>query len=412
MLDIIKRLYPMNRVLVGDDEDKAIKTISEYIPLKVIKIPSGTKCFTWKVPDRWEVRGATLIDQTTGKLVLDYKNNPLHLFVGSLPFEGVVTFDELDKHLRHKCLLSKNRNAVPYAYPYYILDWGFCLSENQYEKLNRKHKYKVSIKTTYKKGFLTIGESVVKGKTKNEILIIAHVDHPYQANDNLSAVAVAIKVAKEIKSQMPNHTVRFLFLPETIGSIVYVWKRMKTLGNVKAVIALDIVGNKNRVLIQRSLDENNYINYLWESSCKSLNLRYKMESFRGQIGSDELIFSDPEFNIPSVMVSTWPYSQYHTHLDKPEIIDEKTLVDIKKLCMKVIRNYDRNFVPIRRWVGPLMRDKIGWFMGKRPEDWHLELFGYKVDGKKSVIEIAKELGMDVDLALDYAHDLKARHLLE
>jgi len=412
MIDIIKKLYPINRVLVGDEEDGAIDIISEFIPLGLIKIPSGTKCFTWKIPDKWEVSAATLVDEVTGRLVADYKNNPLHLFVGSLPFEGIVTFTELDKHLRHKCFFSKNKNAIPYVFPYYNLDWGFCLSENQYKKLNRKHRYKVSIKVAYKKGYLTIGESVIKGKTKKEILVIAHVDHPYQANDNLSAVAVAIKVAQEIKSKKTNHTIRFLFLPETIGSIAYVARRIKNLKNIKAVLVIDILGNKNRILVQKTFDGKHPLNYACESSCRNLKLKHEILEFRELTGSDELIFNDPKINIPAVMITTWPYEEYHTHLDNPSIISKEALENGRRLILKIIRNFDRDFVPRREWVGPLMRGKIDWFLDKRPEDWQLELFGYMIDGKRSVVEIAQELKMDVELALNFAEDLKKRKLLK
>src|SRR6185369_8504452 len=101
---------------------------------------------------------------------------------------------------------------------------------------------------------------------------------------------------------------------------------------------------------------------------KSLNLEHEMAGFREYIGSDELIFSDPEFKIPSIMISTWPYKEYHTHLDNPEIIKEKSLEKVKSLTLKIITNFDRNFIPQRLWNGPLMRSKIGWFIGHQPED--------------------------------------------
>lgn len=410
MLNTIKKLYSMNRAIVSDGVEEAINILAKEIPLKITKIKTGTKCFTWKIPQKWEVEEAKLIDETTGKVVLDYKDNPLHLYVGSLPFEGILDFKELDKHLRHKPARSKNKNAIPYVFKYYELDWGFSLSENQYKRLNKKHKFRVVIKTKYTDGHLVIGESIVKGKTNKEIVVVSHIDHPYQANDNLSGVAVAVQMVKEIKSMKLPHTVRFVFTAETIGSIAYMWTRRKSFANIDFALILDTLGNKNKFIIQRTMNSEDPVNYLCEQACTALGFPYQFAEFRQLVGSDELIFSDPTFGIPAALVTTWPYPQYHTNLDTPDIIDEKTLKKSKELMIKILKNIDRNFVPKRNWIGPLMRSQIGWFLGRLPEDTHLEVFGYKIDGKKTVLDIAKELGMDLDLALDYAEDLKKQGL--
>lgn len=411
MEGLIKKLYSLNRVIVGGDDAKALQVISKYLPINIYKIPSGTHCFTWTIPKDWEVNSAELIDSTTGKTILSYKDNPLYLFVGSLPFEGEVDFKELEKHLRYKCLFTKNRNAVPYVYKYYELDWGFCLSRNQFENINKSHKFRVSIKTSYKEGYLKIGEVVLNGIKKDEIIIVAHLDHPYQVNDNLSAVAVAMEIAKEISKRKLNFTIRILFLPETIGSIAYVWNRKKEISRIKAAIVLDVVGNKNRILVQKTFDRENKLNYLADKACKDLLLNYDLKNFRQIMGSDELIFNDPKFAIPAIMISTWPYEEYHTSLDTPDIIDDKTMTNIKDLVLKIIDNLDKDRIPRRKWSGPLMRSKIGWFLGEHLRDTQLELFGYKIDGKKSILEIAKELDMDVDSALNYADALHSKNLI-
>jgi len=49
---------------------------------------------------------------------------------------------------------------------------------------------------------------------------MVHLDHPYQANDSLSQVAVAIELARSLKCK---HTIKILFTPETIGAVAYAY---------------------------------------------------------------------------------------------------------------------------------------------------------------------------------------------
>ena len=48
MLEIIKDLYKFNRTIIGDGYDEALDYLAQIIPLNIIKIPSGTKCFNWE----------------------------------------------------------------------------------------------------------------------------------------------------------------------------------------------------------------------------------------------------------------------------------------------------------------------------------------------------------------------------
>ena len=68
---------------------------------------------------------------------------------------------------------------------YYNKDWGFCLSENQKNKLP-EGKYKAYIDSKFKKSHLDIAEAVVSGKNKKEIFFSSYICHPSMANNELS----------------------------------------------------------------------------------------------------------------------------------------------------------------------------------------------------------------------------------
>ena len=129
--------------------------------------------------------------------------------------------------------LPKQKNAIPYNTSYYKKRWGFCLTEIEKNLINKKYKgkdkFRVIIDSNFKKkGNLRYGEYIIKGKSSQEILISTYICHPSMANDNLSGVIVSMALISHfIKRKNLEKTIRFLFIPETIGSIAYIDKYLK-----------------------------------------------------------------------------------------------------------------------------------------------------------------------------------------
>ena len=55
-----------------------------------------------------------------------YADHPLHVVSYSLPFEGMVTREELLQHLHVHPRLPE---AIPFVFKYYDRDWGLCASQ-------------------------------------------------------------------------------------------------------------------------------------------------------------------------------------------------------------------------------------------------------------------------------------------
>ena len=96
---LIERLAPLKRTMICDDFDKALGILSQHMPLNIVRVPSGTECWTWKIPQKWTALSATIHNQD-GELVLNADEHPLALAPYSIPFEGRLTRDELINHLR------------------------------------------------------------------------------------------------------------------------------------------------------------------------------------------------------------------------------------------------------------------------------------------------------------------------
>ena len=74
---------------------------------------------------------------------------------------------------------------------------------------------------------MNYGEVYLKGKSKRELIFSTYICHPNMANNELSGPVLSSMLIKHFKKRKLNYSMRFLFLPETIGSIAYLNKYYK-----------------------------------------------------------------------------------------------------------------------------------------------------------------------------------------
>ena len=231
LIKLGKKLFPINRSLTGKGSLKTLKIIRSEIPnLKIKKFKSGKKVYDWKIPSEWNAYDAYVKDKR-GRKIIDFKKNNLHLVGYSKPIKKKINKQELFKHLH---TLEKLPKAIPYVTSYYNKYWGFCSTHNQKKLINKnyriKDKFEICINTKFNKsGFMHYGELILPGLSKKEILISTYICHPSMANNELSGPLVAIALSKFFIKRKLKKTLRFLFIPETIGSIAYIYKNIKSL---------------------------------------------------------------------------------------------------------------------------------------------------------------------------------------
>ena len=121
MREFLERTWFLNRAIVSEDIERTLDVASEYLPLTIHRFPSGLSCFDWVIPQHWTVRAA-YVESPDGERIIDWSWHPLHLVIGSLPFRGTVSRDEL---LRHLHTSSAHPDCIPYHFQYYQLGWGF-----------------------------------------------------------------------------------------------------------------------------------------------------------------------------------------------------------------------------------------------------------------------------------------------
>ena len=100
LIKLAYELWPINRSLAGDGNRKTIRILENFIgkKMRVTKVPTGTKVFDWVIPSEWLVNEAYVIDPS-GKKILDFRENNLHLVSFSEPVNEVLSLNSLNEHL-------------------------------------------------------------------------------------------------------------------------------------------------------------------------------------------------------------------------------------------------------------------------------------------------------------------------
>lgn len=311
-----KKLWRLNRSITGEGVRHTLELIKkDYLKKLIIKsISSGTKVFDWIVPLEWHVTKAYIISPN-GQKICDFTKNNLHLVGYSMPFRGKMMLKELQKYLYS---LPEQPNAIPYVTSYYKKRWGFCLTQNERDRL-AEGEYQIVIDSKLFEGELNYGELILSGKCDQEILLSTYICHPSMANNELSGPVVATYLAKWLNDQKNRYyTYRFVFIPETIGSIAYLSKNYINLK--KKVIAgfnISCVGDDRNYSYLPSRNGNTLSDNVAKHVLKWIEPNYKIYSWLDR-GSDERQYCAPGIDLPIASILRTKYGQYpeyHTSLD-------------------------------------------------------------------------------------------------
>ncbi len=426
MKEIIEELYLTNRAFITDDYDKCLRYIDENIlPLEYHEYPSGKEIWnSWIVPKKWIVKEAYV--ETDGKRIVDFADHPLHLINYSDPFEGHVSVEELKNHLYH-------HPEIPEAIPFHFRlnyrpwdsEWGFCVSKELYDELN-KDEYYVKIDTEFEDGQLKVGEHHLEGEKEDTILLVAHLDHTGMVEDDLSGVVVGLEVMNRLRERKnTKYSYKLLIVPEILGSAAYLEENESLPENVKYGIFLEMLGLENRLALQKSFEEDTRMDRIAEYVLERGRDEYKIDGFRKVICNDELIFESPGYEIPMISISRYPYPEYHTHLDNPEITSEDRLQESVEYILSILDIFEKDFTPIRKFKGipSLANPKYDLYIdpgqpavagttiiSENLKVFRDTLFRY-LEGEHSVFDIAEEFDLPFDYVLEYFKKFKDKKLI-
>jgi aminopeptidase-like protein len=345
MIGWMKDLWNYPRSLTGHGTSSTLKYLKNINKdLCIYSFKSGTKVFDWTVPDEWNIYDA-YISNEFGKKFAEFSKNNLHVMGYSVPCNMYLELDELLPHIYTQ---PDQPDVIPYVTSYYNDNWGFCMSEIDKKKLPNG-KYHVVIDATKAPGTMELADLVIKGESSEEIFFSTYICHPSMANNELSGLVLATAIIQYIKSKYPNpeYTYRFVFLPETIGSIAYLSQNLKELQDkVICGFNLSCVGDERSYSHIESRIGNTLADNALQSALIGLDNVVKYSFLKR--GSDERQYCAPGVDLPVCGFSRTKYGEYpeyHTSADNFDVVTENGLNDSFNVMKSIINAFEANLFP-------------------------------------------------------------------
>jgi aminopeptidase-like protein len=416
---VFDRLWPLMRSLTGEGVRATHDILGEIAPLRRIEVPTGTQVFDWTVPQEWIVREAYVIDPA-GHRILDVRDHTLHLLNYCAPFRGEVTRAELDEHLHSS---PDQPDAIPYVTSYHEHRWGMCLPHRQRLALP-EGRYQVVIDTAFADGALTISEAVLEGESRMEVLFSVDTCHPSMANNELSGPLVAAFLCRMLSKQPRRLTYRFVFLPETIGSLAYLQLRGSLFRErLLAGYVLTCIGLDKPLTYKRSRRGHSLADRAAEYALgRGEGAPAEVIDFTpASFSSDERQYCSPGFNLPVGAISRGrigEFPEYHTSRDNRDLVSfasmSQTVHALAGICDVLDANVTfKNLLP----SGEPQLSKRGLYptLGA-PRDrraaidatmWVLN----QSDGGHDLLAIAERSGIDIHVLAERARACREAGLL-
>ncbi len=403
MYRFAQELFPICRSITGNGVRQTLKLIQSYLPeMQIFEVPSGETCLDWTVPFEWNIKDA-YVKNSTGRRVIDFKANNLHLVNYSEPVSKKISLEELQKNLHS---LPDQPDAIPYITSYYNRTWGFCLTHNDRLRL-KPDQYEVFIDSSLEKGSLTYGEVFLPGESEKEIFLSTYICHPSMGNNEVSGPVLTAFLGQWIKQKKRRYSYRLVFVPETIGAIVYIDKNLESLRKkVFGAYQITCVGDDRDYSFLPSRLGGTVTDKITTHVMNRLVPGYKNYSFADR-GSDERQYCSPGVDLPmvSVMRSKYAtYPEYHTSLDNLDLISASGFEGSFNVYTRCLELFEENRKFQVTCIGEPQLGKRGLRPTLGTKDMAARVRNMAnvlafSDGNHDLVDIAELLGVD---ALDLA----------
>ena len=415
ILDFAKVIFPINRSLTGEGVRETFRHIKEHLPdLTVHAVPSGTQAFDWVVPNEWEITEA-YIENSSGKRLVDFADNNLHVVGYSTAVDVSLSLDELQEHLHS---LPDKPEAIPYVTSYYSDRWGFCLTHLQRTALV-PDTYRAVIRSRKFQGVMNYAELIIPGESSKEVFLSTYICHPSMANNEVSGPSVLTFVAKWLQSAPRHFTYRLVFLPETIGAIYYLSQHLEHLRqHVHVGFNISCVGDDRNYSFVSSRKGQTLADRIASHILPILSPSFVRHSFLER-ASDERQYGSPLVDLPLVSLSRTKYGcydEYHTSLDNFDVVTSTGLEGGFNMITSCIQTAESNRTYIARFPCEPQLGKRGLYPtlggGKvsASVDVLLNVLSY-CDGETDLLTLAEICGLSIFDVADAAKTLEEHGLI-
>lgn len=360
---------------------------------------NGQRCYQdYLTPGGWVGKYGQLSLVDSGEVLADYETHPVHLIQRSCSTDGlkeleIVLVEDIEQvilkspDLSGKIILTdqnvhklkdllgdplgaegiifdglsslpgRDLEQLKEARQYTAFWWnpdekpifGFVISPAMGERLRQRissgQRLKVNceVEAEFIANPLKVLTASIPGKTDENLLLVAHICHPYPSvNDNASGAGAAVEVMLLLHRMIsekilptPVRGIDLILVPEFSGTFAFLDRYLEK-RRYLAGVNLDMVGEDQKkcgstLRVERpslSIEglTGDLLHYILDLFTKEHGFRVKKELTAG--GSDHMILSDPKVGIPCLMLSQQPDRFYHTDQDTLDKLDPVILKDV------------------------------------------------------------------------------------
>ncbi|MCL0030840.1 DUF4910 domain-containing protein [Dehalococcoidia bacterium] len=401
---LLCELSPLQRMINSPGLDKAFEIIEREFPnIAIHEYPVGSKCGDWEVPSSWEVKSAYMKD-SNGKVVASIDESPLFVSPFSEPIEGWFLKEEIENNLttdktRPDVFILEHRNA----YNFQLNQWGITLPYNRWANL-KDGKYFIKIDVERAKSPMKVAELFLPGDSEETLCLCAHIDE--LCNDDLSGCVTAMETMRMLeKSKNRKYSYQMLLSPELIGTIFYLGNNPNKIKNTFGMINIEMVGAGESWNLKHSLNPESLLDNILKMSLDLSGVENKEIGFFEGYGNDERVYSWPPVSIPSVSLQKYPFFEYHSSLDTPEIIDPESLKKAILICSNLINIIENNYVPFYTDNIPPYLSKRNLYFDRSKDANNHDKFNnqllFNIDGRNNIVDLCKLTGLTFSNIVEY-----------
>ena len=255
-------------------------------------------------------------------------------------------------------------------------DWLRALAASSAEAGVRP-RAKVRVDSAFRDGSMEVLSCFIPGESLEEVTLISHLCHPEpSANDNASGCAAVLETMRAIRALIDRREIpplkrgiRALLLPEMTGSFAYLATHDERFRDMVCALNVDMAGENQTLcgstfMIESPPDASRgftrelaalILDKVFRGTTSSggtgeiVQERIAVRPFNG--GSDHIIFTDPDVNVPCPSLGQWPDKFYHTSADTPDKVDPAMLAAASKLAGAYALFAATAGAPEARWLG-------------------------------------------------------------
>jgi len=415
---LINRFWKHNRSAVNPETDEFALTLAVELNANILEARSGATCLTWTMPDNWAVRSGKLMTMD-GETLVDYRDNPLHLWTHSTGFKGTISRDDLIRDHINTDPARPDEFLYHYVNGYrsQVRDWGFSVPYRIVEAMTDP-QYRVEIDADLdNNGTLKVVDAFIQGELDETIFVMAHTCHPGQVSDGIGCIAAGAELYHHIKNgPKPRYSYRFLFSPEYFGGAAYLEKgNPNDIKNLHLGVYLDMVTTYSPLGLQRSLQGNSRFDAITRNVMQSHTPTPVEKPYRKLWGNDETFYNGTGFRIPTLGIGRLMHREYHYNSDNLENLSSYHLKETIWVLQRIIEVFETDYIPVPNFKGPVYLSKYGMSaaLGNGVPGWreNVERIQFLMDGEHSIMDIAALLDVDYFLIRDFIDQFAEKGLV-